>query len=327
MKRIVAIRNDIVCWSFQIFLLFSLVGCGQASTPIWYPPVNTHDVVYGDSLKLLWFLPNIFIEASPGKTDLIASNKRVYIYGSMDINERSGINALDAFTGDLLWKSGSMRLDALTVDSEGLYIGESGGGGSILKISPDNGEVLWSRSFWFTSGVEHLIVYEEILHAFLVPDKHRVFRTLDGNSIVSMLINAPPYFDSVVCGEVYQTPVYTSDTVYYRTGEGLALGEVCAVDIYTGKLRWTSKMKVVSNVAVTNNAIFTITENGDIVTLNPSTGEVMSILGFVNNEPLVLYEPRVEVGNYFVAYDEEDNILLVYLGDSRQLFAFLTDEK
>jgi outer membrane protein assembly factor BamB len=319
-----------------IIILFALVslliilgsGNGYSLLPDWEPAKVTHQVVYNNSLETLWVRPNIYIGDSAADLNLAASGGRVFIFGTVDIEEARSVIALEASTGNLVWNSDPKPSLTMFSDRGGLYVGESGGGGRITKYDLTTGDILWSRFFWYASGVLHLIVYKDQLHAYMAPDKHRILRTSDGKTILAILPKQPPFFDSIICGEIYQTPIYTSDTVYYRTGKNSEVGKVCAVDISTGKLRWKSDLNAISNIVVMENAVFVLVENGDLLALNPATGEEISTLKIsFDNIPFDFHTPRAEVVPYFVAYDDENDILFVYLGDSRQLFSFLVSEK
>lgn len=315
-------------FAFVILLIILGSGCGYSPKPNWESAKVTHQVEYINSLDTLWVRPDVYTRENVGKVNLASSGSKIFLLGSLDIEESNTVIALDIMTGDMVWKSDPKPSSTLYVDQEGVYVGQSGGGGRISKFDPDTGKVLWSRSFWYASGVLHLIVYKDQLHAYLAPDRHRILRTSDGKTIFAILPKQPPFFDSRVCGEIHDTPIYTSDTVYYRTGYlSSVVGKVCAVDLSTGELRWKSDLNVISNIVVKENAVFVLVEKGDLLALNPVSGEEISTLKIsFDNKPFVIQTPQGGVFPYFVAYDDEKDILSVYLGDSRQLFAFLVSE-
>ena len=88
-----------------------------------------------------------------------------------------------------------------------------------------------------------------------------------------------------------------------------------AVDYQTGQLLW-SLDQVVSNIAVDQTRIYVLTEQGHLLGLNPRSGQPLS---FVEFDPL---EYRRNETSYGVAVDKEVGLIYVYLGDSKQLFAF-----
>jgi outer membrane protein assembly factor BamB len=318
-------NNNYLFKSYMLIfvLVILLIGCAYNPEPDWKPAQTTHDAILSGSLRMLWVRPEVFIEVSWGDINLSSSDGRVIILGSLDIGESGSVNALDVVNGEPVWKADPIPPSTLFVNQNELYVGEAGGGSRITSYDLETGELRWSRIFLISSGVESLIVYKNQLHAYIAPNIHKVLNTSNGKTVFSILSEFPPFIDSTVCGETYQIPVYTDDTIYYRTGKGLEMGKVCAVDITTGELRWKSDLNVVSNVIATDDEVFILVESGDLIALNPATGkEIFTLEVSFSNKPFILYSPKVEVGGYFVAYNPEKNILLTYLGDSRQLFAF-----
>jgi len=309
-----------ILWMFPLMLLLS--GCGYVSETFWKPTELVHQITYSNLLEMIWVRPDVYIENWVG-LGLASSDDRVYILGSTSIEESSSVNALDSVTSDLVWKTEPRPVSTLFADRGGVYVGEGGGGGIITKYDPSVGKVQWSRVFSNSSGTKNLVVYENQLHAYLAPDLYRVLRTSNGKTLFSLSLTQPPFFESRLCGNVYQTPVYTVDTIYYRTGLSLEAGHICALDISTGELRWKTELSVISNLVVGKDTVFVLVESGELIALNPMTGEKLpNLYVSFDNQPFILYNTRTEVGSYFVAYDHKNNILLAYLGDSRQLFAF-----
>jgi outer membrane protein assembly factor BamB len=315
-----------VCQLIFVLAIF-LSSCNQDSrVPNWEPVEISHAVADNKLSNLLWSRQNVFIDIS-ASVGLATSSDKVFVAGSTNVNQASKLNALDIFTGEPIWKSDVRALFPIIADKNGVYVEGDGIGGNVTKYNPDTGEVLWSKDFWDSGGVLHLIIYDNDLHVYLSPDKHKVVRTSDGKRILSLFPKNPPFFDSRECGTAYQTPVYTDGTIYFRDNESFLEGKICAVDISTGKLRWKSEFGVISNVAVSKNAVFVLVESGELLALDPSTGQKMATLGVsFDNQPFVPYSTDTTSGSFFLAYNVENDILIVYLGDSRQLFAFSVAE-
>jgi len=288
----------------------------------WEPAETFHNVIEASSFRVLWSRSNVYI--ADWVTDgLAASSEKVFILGSLDINESAKLIALDVFTGDPVWESESKDMSKIFTSEDGVYVDEDGRGGSIKKYDPTTGETLWFRQFWDSGGVMHIITYKEQLHVYLSPDKHKILNPSDGETIVSIFPDSPPFFDSGVCGISYQTPIYAKGTIYYRSNPNLFKGEVCAVDYFSGEMRWKSDLGVISNVVAKDDTALALVESGELLALNSSTGEELSNLKIsFDNKPFILYSTRTTSGGYFLAYDTEKNILVVYLGDSHQIFAF-----
>jgi outer membrane protein assembly factor BamB len=321
-QRTTVIKGTTICL-FVFLLAISVFGCDQKpEEPIWKPTEKAHKVADDNFLKMLWARENIYIEDSV-EVGLATSTDYLFFHGSTDINEPSRLNALNVLTGEPVWKSDVRVLSPIIADETGVYVEGIGTGGNVTKYDPGSGDVLWARDFWDSGGVLHLIIYDDQLHVYLSPDKHKVLTVSDGKNMVSFSPKSPPFFDLGICGTSYQTPIYTDDTIYYRENESVFVGEVCAVDISTGKLRWKSNLGVLSNVIASDDAVFVLIKSGDLLVLNPANGKKISELSVsFDNKPFVPYSVNTTSGNFFLAYNLKNDILLAYLGDSRQLYAF-----
>jgi len=292
-------KKTSICLLVFVLAIF-LSGCNQNSTvPNWKPAEISHDVADSKLSKLLWSRQNVFIEISES-IGLATSTDKVFVAGSTDVNQTSKLNALDIFTGELVWKSETRALFPIIADKNGVYVEGDGIGGNVTKYNPNTGEILWSKDFWDSGGVLHLIVYEDHLHVYLSPDKHKVLRPSDGKTIFSLFPKNPLFFDSRECGTAYQTPVYTDNTIYFRKNESYLKGKICAIDISTGKLKWKSDLNVISNVVVSEHAVFVLVESGELLALDPSTGQKMAALGVsFDNQPFVTYNTDTTSGSFF----------------------------
>jgi len=313
---------------FAGFLLSMILasGCGiyVPSDAEWIPAEVAPRVVGASSPEPAWLRTDIYIGGSAGDIDLVASDSKVFFFGSVDVDQPSRIIALDAWTGELVWQTDPRPGLTMLADNDALYVGQQGGGGTVSKYDLDTGERLWSRSFWRATGVEHLIKYEERLHAYLVPDIHRILRTSDGATIFAVFPSQPPLLDSTTCGPFLLDPIYTKDTAIFRSDWLTQLGRVCAVDLTTGELRWKTDLKVISNAVLGQGAVFMLVEDGRLLALDPSTGQEVEVLEIAfDNGPLLSHTREAGSTPHFVAYEDANDILFVYLGDSRQLFSFV----
>jgi outer membrane protein assembly factor BamB len=319
-------REKSNAWLLILLICFLEIfssSCIYNPAPDWTKAYTVHDVIQNESWRLLWVRSDVYIETSWDSIRVVASNGRVFIYGSLNINKSSSVISLDGLTGDLVWQTNPLPPSTLFANQDGFFVGEAGGGSRILSFDLDSGKILWSRNFPNSSGVESLFVYNGKLHAFLGTDKHIILNPINGKKVISLPTDSLPFYGSAECGEIFQPPVYMGDAIYFRNGRGLELGQVCSVDISSGKIIWRTGIVIVSNVVPTNTFLFFLEENGDLSAVNRKTGQVVpdKVISF-DNKPFILYDARREVGGYFLASDAHSNVIYVYLGDSRQLFAF-----
>ena len=146
-----------------LLILFVILPSGcqkKTQTFYWIPAEISHTALQNDSYNILWNKSDIYTQ--DGVTLGLATNgDKVYVLGSTNVKESSRLNAFDAITGSSVWESGPKTLHTVFANGEGLYIGESGIGGKVVKYDPDTGKALWSKNFWDSGGVQHLIVFDD----------------------------------------------------------------------------------------------------------------------------------------------------------------------
>ena len=82
-----------------------------------------------------------------------------------------------------------------------------------------------------------------------------------------------------------------------------------------------------SNVVASPKAVFWLAQDGELVASDPVTGERIEVLqALFSPGEFVLNDSQHQLGFYYLAYDPTSNILVAYLGDSCQLFAFRVGE-
>jgi outer membrane protein assembly factor BamB len=102
---------------------------------------------------------------------------------------------------------------------------------------------------------------------------------------------------------------------------------VYALDRETGELLWQiSNIVYGSNVAYSPKiqVVYALRDNGDLLAINENTGESSTAAKF-SSVPF-LFNISENGESYELAYDQEQDILLVALGDSHQLYAFREEE-
>jgi hypothetical protein len=114
---------------------------------------------------------------------------------------------------------------------------------------------------------------------------------------------------------IVQSPMFTDQVITARVGPIRHLGRVIAINRDTGDLLWEME-NVVSNVTLGRDYLFLITQDMQLVALDPMTGTAVSQLEFKPDEIIGTSSTNI----FQVA--ASDDIVVVYLGDGNQLMAF-----
>ena len=114
---------------------------------------------------------------------------------------------------------------------------------------------------------------------------------------------------------VEQPPVLVNSAILVRTNSGTSIGAIKAFDVDSGNLLWKTDSNVISNVAATNSTAFFVTASAELIAIEIESGQKIGSVQFSDQ-----YLQQKADRGFFVAASEES--VFVYLGDSRQLFAF-----
>ena len=307
-------------------LALLLAACTGEFTPEPTPeptlPPAQHSPTLYDSLSVRWSLTGILIPPGRSHVPLATADDLVILYSVDGSGENPTLQAIDVLSAEVVWSRPFRSLSALYADPGGVYVGQAGGGATVTKLALRSGAKQWSRNHWTSSGVDYLLVFKDALQVYLVPTKHIIVDVRNGDRLSPFGAESPPRFATAYCGQVWQPPVYLDDLVYLRAGGGVGVGEVCAVDLTTGQLLWRSELSVLSNIITIGGTPVVLLDNGDLVALDPDAGIVQSRLASFDGSPIQTYEPSGATGNFLLAYNIPNETILVYLGDSHQLFAF-----
>ena len=318
------ILNKTILKILNIFLFILLSGCHSHIQIDWQPPIDHHQVISSSNLDELWSLNDIYINDNPYKKYIDVVNRVVAIQGSTNINSAYGLYAIDIMTGKLLWQVEQNAMATMVTIDKNFYLGESGGGSKITSYDSQSGVMQWDKSFFFSSGIEDLVNYHNSLYAQVATSKHYWLNPGSGKSIYGVEMDSPPFFDYDGCGDKIQSPIYFNDSIVFYTKNVLD-EQICSIDSTTGNLNWKQEYNIISNVIVTDIGVVFLVKEGSILSLDLKSGSENELTKITFSDlPFILSSThdQIQVGNYTVAYDNENHYLIVYLGDSRQLFAF-----
>ena len=197
------------------------------------------------------------------------------------------------------------------------------GAGEVHKYNARTGTLIWREPLPKAHTITHLTFYEEELYAYsnnsrvyqLDPTSGKILEIF--TSFEDTNLNVALFFQPQWKGLVFQ--VYDSPN----------LGEVVAKDGKTDQSIWRSAQGVISNVAYTENSVYFLHHNGILQGVDIETGKEAAFAKFTP-APFILHGMEVDEDmfprDYYVTAESESNVVVVYLGDSNQLFAFQEQE-
>lgn len=301
-------------------------------------PIVKHEVKESyDGIEQVWVIEDVFVLWNRLNITMDSAQGKVCYLGDISVEDKyNNVICIDNVTGKVLWQSASGR--ALVVSSDGVFVSFSNPAG-VRKYDINTGNLVWRKSLggsgslfisflnsqvqilgstdvlWVLDADGRLIKKENGRRIFFTTPEE-IFVNLNGIKVYQPGSN-DLLWEYIDFGLV-QLPVLVPDKLFLRTE--FAPGDAYALDRKTGKLLWTAH-GIISNVVYSpgKQVVYALRENGDLLAISEGNGEESVIARFTPS-PFLYFDVNEDCG-YQLAYDEEKHILMIYTGDSRQLFA------
>ena len=322
-----------------ILCAYIIFGCLNQE----YSPKVSHDTVQMEKEKvnLIWSKDNIYTVWSTFDSTIDASNNMICYLGGLDSSIDNDVVCMNSMNGEILWQKYSGIHDSIAVTSNAVFVIYSSNTG--VRRYDSSGKIIWSKNLSGT-GSNYLYVIGDQLQILTVPERFWVL-DFDGNEIKK--ISGDKVFISTSegtfaesngiqlletnSGEVIwkynnlhdvleMAPLFIDTKILVRTGQ--ESGSIYALDRKNGVFLWKTDNNIISNVVYSpsKKKIYALTRDGKLLAIDENDGKADTIAEF-SSVPFVL-NGEANVGSYQLAYDLNENILFVSLGDSSQLFAF-----
>ncbi|HKJ39868.1 MAG TPA: PQQ-binding-like beta-propeller repeat protein [Anaerolineales bacterium] len=271
----------------------------------------------------IWVRTDYFIDSSD-HTQMIALGSKLFITGSASESELSRLLALDVHTGDMIWQYGDAKVNTLTSSTTRLFVGELGGG-KVVALNPSNGAIIWSANLRQYGNVTKVFVRENKLYVDTVGTNHVILDAETGKllQIIPYAVDNVPNPEIPNWSNANMNLQFTGNIMYFQKQSGYPdyKGEISAIDELSRDQVWNSgPLSAVTRIVTSPIGIFVLEIDGKLSRFEPSDGAKEQIIQFVPT--LTLRNEEGWVYGYYVAVDSDNQLLFVYLGDSRQLFAF-----
>jgi outer membrane protein assembly factor BamB len=322
-----------------IFWFCILSSCSNQE----YLPKTSHSAtqIEKGKVKLIWSKDNIYTVWSTFSSTIGASNNMVCFLGGLDSSIDNDVVCMNGMSGKIIWQKSSGIHRSIAVTPNAVFVIYSSAAG-VRKYNL-SGEIVWSKYLGGT-GSNYLYVVGGQLQILTVPERFWVL-DFDGNEMQK--INGDKIFISTSEGTFVESsgiqllktnskeiiwqyhnlddvlemaPLFIDTKVLVRTGQ--ESGSIYALDRKNGNFLWKTDNSIVSNVVYSplKGIIYALNHNGELLAINENNGRADIIAEFAST-PFVL-NGEANVGSYQLAYDLNEKILFVSLGDSRQFFAF-----
>jgi outer membrane protein assembly factor BamB len=268
--------------------------------------VIVHRVISDDpGLEELWTHSNVIERGD--FFEMAAAQKTVFLLGKSTFLETGTVFAIDASDGETqLWQDRGPSLNGqgiLYATSKALYVGTLGRA-YLTAYDLRTGKRLWSqRLIPAERGVDSIYVVNDKIYVsatnvqfILQADTGKILGTFDLEKPLPSDFKLEYLYDPII-----------TENVSFVWDPGLTT--VRAIDRQTDHDLWEINNSA-SNPAATESAVYLLTTEGALLSLDLQSGEVLASVQF--DKPSAGY----------VAVDQDFGLLYVYLYDNDQLFAF-----
>lgn len=329
--------------------------------PSWSSAITSYDInsTY-PQFQELWTSSDVYLLSDPGREcNLAASNDRLLFVGSFAQNEQQTFNRVNLKTGEIDWKTALTTAEpAIMADNpDSIFLG-SGIPGNITSFDAETGAQKWtyslpmrekniiyymnadetnlfvnssSRNFYiFEAKTGQPQIWESKFAAFPIfyLDENVIYHLeIDTHLIAANRFSGQVNWETSFDEPIFMKPIIVDDLLVVKTGKS-NIGQVYALERFTGetlwqyppgKINWESSENIIGNVAVGDGFIFYLTVGGQLKALDARTGKLMGTVQFV---PSFQELDVIEHVNREFCVTTSNNVVVVYLGSSRQIFAF-----
>lgn len=333
----------------------------QSGQVFWQSPSLSRIVTKtSPNVESVWMLPNIFIEKADRAIFLSVNDKSTFFLGNMEQKGAEHLFSLDTETGEVLWQVESDNYVPISfaTTSNHIFIGyftarissyDVGSGNKIwqTRLSSSTGFLGRETAYGQPTTIQSMVPTSAHLYVSATgPGDNNTTRLLEiSTGEVNQISNqldivsvGPSYFysqrapnimraididtgnivwETTFEGGAFKEPAIIDDLVFVKTGLYGQSGWIYAISKETGAVLWQTEKNVSSNVAASGKYIFYLTSDAQLQILNIETRE---LVGSVNFSPNSLEGVDTNLYDFYVV--AKDNLILVYFGDSRQLFTF-----
>jgi outer membrane protein assembly factor BamB len=289
-------------------------------------------------------MSNIYVyQDSFGSCLAIIDNVLVFL-GGTDENDGVTLVGSDIETGAPRWKTDTRMMSTFAYDANHIYGDVNNGQVAAYDIM--SGKIAWQvhlsrgNSILYTTatasdlyvemipaasynldlrtgGVKQTFSAFEGMPTFLIQDKIRFWKPRPESMQATNIETENTLWSAQFDGEIIQTPVFYEDFILVKTGRS-TVGNIYVLDIATGEIIWQANL-VASNISSSENVVYYLTTQAQLKAVDIRTGEMIGTIDFTPSlyelSPLDLSNRPFNVAAY-------DKTVVVYFGDSRQLFTF-----
>jgi len=298
-----------------------------------------HTLVKNSCADALWSRNDVTVFIDDNMPMLASGPNRIIVSGI----QPKKLYAFDSVAGKLVWEQDNVLPDTLAVNNLVLYMTNLNNvqaydimsGNNIWNVQLPSSDVFTSLNFL----EDRMFAYSSNGGFFILDANGKILESKGPNLYpMPYIVGDVTYagnnkgiiaFDTItektiwqinVRGPFYSGLYFLDDAIYFRTGGSTVPGKVYAFSKNTGELLWKYDSDAISNVYGVGPNLYFLDLDGYLIGVDRKTGLQVAKLEF-SPRPFMLPTAGLFIGGYYVTGDSLNNVLIVSIGDSSQLFA------
>ncbi len=279
----------------------------------------------------LWVQESVDIYTNKFENYMEATNQKlVYISNGF-------ITVTKLVDGELLWQNNQPIHFGFATNSNFVYGGLRNQHNTLVAYDLETGQKMWQKSFSNMRNIQSLLANDKEIQLQPASVGYRVLDAISGEKIrrannnwtifseadrdyISPLKaidikSNQPIWELEIEQSYYQRPLFVDNLIFVKTRE--YTGTALIVDQNTGNLLWMVP-NVISTIGVDKNVVFILTSDLKLNAFDKMTGDLLGVVQFQLNG----IKDVNSTDSYQIYVTASDDIVVIYFGDSHQLFAF-----
>jgi outer membrane protein assembly factor BamB len=298
---------------------------------------SNHELESNTEFQEIWSRSDIFLGSNDRRSNIVSGSGTVALLGIRDTDNVGGsIFGMGTGDGEILWELPSAGGEDIATMNNILFRGTTGTA-YLQAYNIETGKLLWQTRLGWARSVLDIYPLEDKVFAFTI--NNELFKLNNDGEILSSIKEDFRSFlvqeDIIYTEDVLSikavnltsnnelwkinlnarythAPIFDGGEIFLRTAVNPA--DIYSIDQMTGNVHWKKNYNVLSNLYITNNRVYFLSSESDLIAIERETGNEILKIKF---SPL--FNLNSTASGYFVTGDDVNNIVIVYLGDKKQI--------
>lgn len=321
-----------------LFLAMSTLSCFILTEES--PNIKAYNLDVNDDLQEIWRKEDISIGSNSQRTNIIVDSGMLIVRGSMKTEViGSSIFGLSSIDGKELWRISRTGGGQIAAQDSILY-NSSPESAFLQAYALKTGSLLWQTQLGWTKGVLDVSTYGEKVFAFTsssdffeLTQNGEIVNNFRSDHLIYAMVDGVVYMedplsikavDFISNNELWKVelnssytfaPIFSEEDIFLFTN--INTSKIYSVNRQVGNINWVKDYNILSNLAVAPDRVYFLGVEGHLVSLDINSGDEI-----FNHQFSPLIDSSKNINRYYIALDIENNILIIYLGDSEQIIAY-----